>query len=90
MAINVAANAMAGLIWGLNATRAWIMYPWPNVIVLLCAQVVMVRVMNLSTVRGALVFSIVSTFIGVLWGVFVSCNGMLKEAKKIEIGEVTV
>jgi O-antigen/teichoic acid export membrane protein len=82
MAINVTVAAFAGLIWGLNATRAWILYPWPQVVIVFGAQWIMVRVMNLSTVRGALIFSIVSALIGTLWGLVVSCDGMLKENRK--------
>lgn len=82
MAINVTMTAFAGLVWGLNTTRAWILYPWPQIVLVFGAQLVMVRTMNLSTVHGALIFSIISTFIGILWGCIVSCDGMLKEARK--------
>jgi hypothetical protein len=89
MAISVAASAIVSLIWGLNTTRSWILYPWPQVVMVFGAQLFMVREMDLSTVHGALIFSIISTFIGVLWGVIVSCDGMLKEAKKYKAVAVT-
>lgn len=82
MAVNVAVSALANLLWGLNGTRAWILYPWPQIVMVFGAQLFMVRVMDLSTVRGALVFSIISTLVGVLWALFVSGDGMVKEFRK--------
>jgi hypothetical protein len=61
MAISSVLGAIAGLAWGLNASRAWIVSPVKFIPFAIAIQAVLVYLLNLSTVRGVLAFSILST-----------------------------
>lgn len=61
MAVSTVLGAIAGLTWGLNSSRAWIVSPVKFIPLTIALQVVLVYFLNLSTVRGVLVLSILST-----------------------------
>jgi O-antigen/teichoic acid export membrane protein len=52
--------AISGLLWAVNAARAWIVPPHILIPCTLILQVLLVMILDLSTVRGVLLFSIYS------------------------------
>ena len=69
MAISSVLGAIAGLVWGMNGSRAWIVSPVKFIPFAIAIQVVLVYFLNLSTVRGVLVLSIFSTLPSIAWAV---------------------
>jgi len=69
MAVSSVVGAVAGLVWGLNASRAWIIPPVQFIPVILLIQIGLAVFLDLSTVRGVLLFSTVTALSGVVWSI---------------------
>ena len=69
MAVSTVLGALAGLTWGLNGSRAWIIPPAVFIPVMMVVQVTLILVLNMGTVRGVLWFSIFTGIPSVLWAV---------------------
>src|SRR5208337_2650321 len=69
MAISSVLGAIAGLAWGLNGSRAWIVSPAKFIPATLAVQVLLVYFLNLSTVRGVIALSIFSTLPSIVWSI---------------------
>jgi hypothetical protein len=69
MAASSVLGAIAGLAWGLNFSRAWIVSPLKFIPFSIVVQIVLVYFLNLSTVRGVLVLSILSALPSIAWAV---------------------
>ena len=69
IAVSSVLGAIAGLTWGLNASRAWVIPAVQFIPVTLLIQVGLIILLDLSTVRGVLLFSIFSTTPSVVWGI---------------------
>lgn len=69
MAVSSVVGAVAGLVWGLNASRAWIIPPVQFIPVILLIQIGLAVFLDLSTVRGVLLFSMFSALATVLWAI---------------------
>jgi septum formation topological specificity factor MinE len=61
MAVCSVLGTIEGLVWGLNATRAWIASPIMFITMDIAVLAVLVHFLNISTVRGVLELSIIST-----------------------------
>jgi O-antigen/teichoic acid export membrane protein len=72
MAISSVLGAIAGLTWGLNASRAWVVSPMKFIPFAIAVQVVLVYFLDLSTVRGVLILSILSTVPSMVWAIWFS------------------
>jgi hypothetical protein len=70
MAVSSVLTAIAGLAWGLNFSRAWIVPPMRFILCSIAIQVVLVYLLNLSTVRGVIVLSILSAIPSLVWAVW--------------------
>jgi O-antigen/teichoic acid export membrane protein len=66
MAASAIVAAIGGLLWTVNAARAWIVPPHILIPVTIVLQVVLVMILDLSTVRGVLLFSIYSGLPGII------------------------
>jgi O-antigen/teichoic acid export membrane protein len=76
MAISVVAGSMAGLLWAVNAARAWIVPPQlliPCTILLQCG---LAWTLKLSTVRGVLLFSLYTWVPSILLSVWFAVKKM--------------
>jgi hypothetical protein len=67
MAVSTVLGAIAGLTWGLNAARAWIVPPMTYILVTIALQALLVKFVDFSTVRGVLYFSILSGIFSLVW-----------------------
>jgi O-antigen/teichoic acid export membrane protein len=66
MMIMSAFNALIAAMWSLNATKAWIKYSWLNIPCVIMTQVVLLLIVDVSTLQGVISFgalSLVPTFI---------------------------
>jgi len=66
MAASAVVAAIGGLLWTVNAARAWIVPPHILIPCTIVLQVVLVMILDLSTVRGVLLFSIYSGLPGII------------------------
>jgi hypothetical protein len=66
MAASAVLAAIGGLLWTVNAARAWIVPPHILIPCTIVLQVVLVMILDLSTVRGVLLFSIYSGLPGII------------------------
>jgi hypothetical protein len=78
MATSSVLGAITGLVWGLNTSRAWIVSPAKFIPFSLAVQVVLVYFLNLSTVRGVVMLSILSAIPSLVWFVWFSILRMNK------------
>jgi O-antigen/teichoic acid export membrane protein len=65
MMIMSAFNALIAAMWSLNATKAWIKYSWLNIPCVILTQVVLLTIVDVSTVQGVISFgalSLIPTF----------------------------
>lgn len=60
MTASAVVGTMAGLLWGINCARAWVVPPQVLIPCTIILQAVLVSVLNLSMVRGVLLFSMYS------------------------------
>jgi len=72
MAISSVLGALSGLVWGLNAARAWIVSPMKFISFSVAIQVGLVYFLKLSTVRGVIIFSILCAIPSIVWSVWFS------------------
>ena len=67
MAISAVIGTIEGVLWGLNISRAWITSPMKYIPFDIAVLVVLIRLFNLSTVRGVLMVSIFSSLPSIIW-----------------------
>jgi O-antigen/teichoic acid export membrane protein len=58
--ISASLNSIIQIIAYLNATKAWVQYAWVEIIIRICLQIILLLVIDISTVKGILLFGIVS------------------------------
>jgi O-antigen/teichoic acid export membrane protein len=69
MAVSTVLGAIASLAWGLNSSRAWILPPIKFIVFSILIQIVLVKFLDLSVVRGVILLSILSMFPCVVWAI---------------------
>lgn len=82
-AINSGVSFFLALLWGLNASRGWVKNSWVFLPATLCAQLAVIVLLDISTVRGVLLVSISGAVSGVLVLAVLGARG-LYEARLIE------
>jgi O-antigen/teichoic acid export membrane protein len=60
MMIMAGFNNVIAAMWSLNSTKAWIRYSWLNIPSVILTQIVLLTVLDVSTVRGVILFGIFS------------------------------
>lgn len=66
MMIMAAFNAVISAMWSLNSTKAWIQYSWLNIPSVILTQIVLLTMLDVSTVRAVILFgtfSLTPTFV---------------------------
>ena len=69
------ASALTGTFWALNASKAWIAGSWLYIPLTLATQVALIPYTDFSSVRGVLVFNLVSTLPSLFLNVALSYRG---------------
>lgn len=53
-------NSIIAIVWSINATKAWIKHSWINIPATILTQVFLLMLLEVSTVRGVILFGILS------------------------------
>lgn len=69
-------NSTAEAMWLLNAAKAWIEYSWLHIPGTLVGQAVLLAILQVSTLRGALLFGIFSLIPAVLLNIWLATRGL--------------
>lgn len=72
---------LCGTMWGLNFTKGWIKYSWlypPTTIIM---QILLLLTVNISTLRGVIIFSIVSNIPSFIINIVLAYNGLRESFK---------
>ncbi len=69
MAVSSVLVTLAGVTWSLNSARAWIVPPALYIPVAVVLQVVLIHLLNLSTVQGVLTLSILTAIPDAAWAI---------------------
>ncbi len=68
-------SAMAGALWSLNASKAWVKGAWLYIPLTLATQIALIPFTDFSSVAGVLTFNLVSGFPSLLVNAFLSYRG---------------
>jgi hypothetical protein len=76
MAVCAVVSTTAGLLWGINCARAWIVPPALLIPCTIALQVAMIAFLDLSTVKGVLLFTTYSWVPSVVLSVWLALKKM--------------
>jgi hypothetical protein len=69
------ASALTGTFWALNSAKAWVTGAWLYVPLTLVTQAAMIPFTDFTTVRGVLIFGLISAVPNLLLNLALSYNG---------------
>jgi O-antigen/teichoic acid export membrane protein len=72
---SVALGLILSVVWGLNTARGWLQMTWLMVPLTIGTQLLLVMCLDLSTVRGVVIFAIVSQVPNLLVSLFMTTRG---------------
>jgi hypothetical protein len=81
------ANALIAAMWSLNATKAWIQYSWLNIPGVILAQIVLLAFIDISSVKGVLIFGILSLLPTFLLNSMLSLRGFIELRQPARIAD---
>jgi hypothetical protein len=67
--------ALAGTLWALNASKAWVAGSWLYIPLTLCTQVALIPFIDFSSVRSVLTFNMISVIPSLLLNIGLSYRG---------------
>ena len=76
MVAGAVVSALTGTFWALNASKAWITGSWLYVPLTLATQAAMIPFVDFSSVRGVLVFNLISAIPNLLLNLVLSYRGL--------------
>jgi O-antigen/teichoic acid export membrane protein len=79
MMIMSAFNNIIAAMWSLNSTKAWIKYSWLNIPSVILTQIVLLTVLDVSTVRGVILFGIFSLVPNFLLNSMLTFRGLTEQ-----------
>ena len=74
------ATVMAGTLWALNSSKAWIAGSWLYIPLTLATQLAMIPLVDFSSVRGVLIFNLVGTVPSLVLNLILSFRGFRRLA----------
>ena len=69
------AGALTGTFWALNSSKAWITGSWLYIPLTLATQAALIPFTDFSSVRGVLIFNLISVAPNLLLNFFLSYRG---------------
>ncbi len=75
LTLSTAFAYFVGTLWSLNSAKGWIEHSWLYIPATLLMQVILLQVLDISSVRGVILFGIGSTFPSLLLNIFLLYNG---------------
>lgn len=78
MMVSIALGLVLAVIWALNTARGWLHATWLMVPLTLATQVALTQCLNLSTVRGVLLFSILAQLPNLSVSAWLTARGFVR------------
>ena len=75
MVMGAVASALTGTFWALNSSKAWIAGSWLYIPLTLATQAALIPFTDFTTVRGVLVFNLISAVPNLLLNFVLSFRG---------------
>jgi len=75
MMVLSSASGLIAAMWSLNSTRAWIRYSWLNIPGVILMQITLLLIIDVSTVKGVIVFGLLSLIPTLLLNAFLTLSG---------------
>ncbi|MEH2001771.1 MAG: polysaccharide biosynthesis protein [Nostoc sp.] len=76
MVINTLFSSIVGIMWSINASKAWINYSWINIPFTLSVQIVLLLLLDLSSVLNVITFSLISQFPAFIVNIYLTKRGI--------------
>jgi O-antigen/teichoic acid export membrane protein len=80
MMIMSAFNSLIAAMWSLNSTKAWIRYSWLNIPSVILTQIVLLTLLDVSTVRGVILFATLSLIPNFLLNSILTYRGLIERS----------
>ncbi|MBN3870640.1 lipopolysaccharide biosynthesis protein [Nostoc sp. JL33] len=74
--INSLFSSIVGIMWSINASKAWINYSWINIPFTLSVQIVLLLVLDLSSVLNVITFNLISQFPAFIVNIYLTNRGI--------------
>lgn len=75
MVMSTAFSSIVGTMWSINATKAWIQYSWLNIPGTIATQIILLILLDVSTVKGVIIFGILSNIPFFAVNIFLTYRG---------------
>lgn len=85
MVVSTVFNSTVGIMWTINASKAWIQYSWFNIPITIITQLFLLLLLDVSTVKGVILFAIISTICPFLINCFLTYRGFYYLKKSIKV-----
>lgn len=69
---------LLGVLWQLNASKGWVKYIWLYTPLTILSQILLIQILNLSTLKGIILFNIYSQLPGLMCIAAILVNGLLE------------
>lgn len=83
VAMSTLFNSITATMWSINATKVWIEYSWLNIPGTLFAQILLLLFLDVSTVEGVVVFSLMSAIPTFLINAMLTYRGLFSCKHKL-------
>ena len=74
-------SSLIGTMWSLNATKAWIKYSWLNIPCVITTQILLLTVLDVSTVHGVILFGVLSLVPNFLLNAMLTFRGLTEHRR---------
>ncbi|OUL19783.1 polysaccharide biosynthesis protein [Nostoc sp. RF31YmG] len=76
MVINILFSSIVGIMWSINASKAWVNYSWINIPLTLVVQIALLLVLDLHSVSGIIIFALISQFPPFIVNIYLTHRGI--------------
>ncbi|HEY9810711.1 MAG TPA: hypothetical protein V6D13_15385 [Halomicronema sp.] len=77
MVASTVLSSLAGIMWSINSAKAWIEYAWIEPPLRVVLQIILLMSLDISSVKGVLIFNIISTTSPILINAILTYRGFL-------------
>lgn len=77
MVASTVLSSLAGIMWSINSAKAWIEYVWIEPPLRIMLQIILLISLDISTVKGVLIFNIISTISPIFVSAFLTYKAFL-------------
>ncbi len=76
MVISTVVQSFGGILWSINASKAWIRYSWLFIPIIIATQVFLLMFLNISTVTGVILFNLFSILPALFLNFYMTYEGI--------------